>query len=87
VINFSELIGVVGQLPFEIGNLTDLIILDISKSNLAVMSEGESEIPESIGLCTKLWKLDLKNCKLAGPFPTGIRTLKALGKTHQSLMI
>jgi Leucine-rich repeat (LRR) protein len=52
-----------GQLPLEIGNLTELIKLDIYKSDLSA-----GPVPDSIGLCTKLVKVRLRNCKLQGNF-------------------
>jgi Leucine-rich repeat (LRR) protein len=64
--------GVKGHLPLEIGNLTELIELNFQESDL-------STVPDSIGLCTKLGKLRLVNCKLQGQFPMGVQTLKSLG--------
>jgi Leucine-rich repeat (LRR) protein len=66
--------GVVGQLPVGIGNITELTEIDIDNSDLSA-----GPVPESIGLCTKLVKVRLYYCKLQGTFPTGLRTLKALG--------
>jgi hypothetical protein len=65
---------VAGQLPLEIGNITELTLIDIDKSDLS-----EGPVPESIGLCIILVKVRLKDCKLQGQFPVGLRTLKALG--------
>jgi Leucine-rich repeat (LRR) protein len=50
-------------LPLEIGNLTELIDLDIDTSDLSA-----GPIPDSIGLCTKLLKVRLQSCKLEGEF-------------------
>jgi Leucine-rich repeat (LRR) protein len=65
--------GVIGHLPLEIGNLTELNEIDIRDSDLS-----EGLVPDSIGLCTKLITLRLPRCKLKGEFPVGLRTLKSL---------
>jgi Leucine-rich repeat (LRR) protein len=65
---------VVGQLTLEIGQITELIEIDIRDSDLSA-----GPVPDNIGLCTKLEKVRLVNCKLQGPFPVGLRTLKSLG--------
>jgi hypothetical protein len=49
----------VGHLPFEIGQITDLISIDIDYSDLSA-----GQIPDSIGLCTKLAEVRLPNCRL-----------------------
>jgi Leucine-rich repeat (LRR) protein len=66
----------VGQLPLEIGNLTELIEIDILNSDLSA-----GPVPDSIGLCTKLVKVRLNGCKLEGDFPMGLQTLKSLGRS------
>jgi hypothetical protein len=66
--------GVEGHLPLEIGNLTELIKINIEKSDLSA-----GPVPESIGLCTKLVKVRFRECKLEGEFPKGVRELKSLG--------
>jgi hypothetical protein len=66
--------GASGQIPLEIGNLTELTNLDIRDSNLSADS-----VPDSIAMCVKLVELKLVNCKLQGGFPIGIRELKSLG--------
>jgi Leucine-rich repeat (LRR) protein len=68
------LTGVIGQLPLEIGNITELTLINMENSDLS-----EGKVPESIGLCTKLVKVHFWNCKLLGEFPTGLQTLKSLG--------
>jgi hypothetical protein len=68
--------GVAGQLPLELGNITELISLHFQKSDL---SAGSGSVPDSIGLCTKLIKLNLWTCKLKGGLPMGLRDLKSLG--------
>jgi hypothetical protein len=78
---YSRLSGAKGYLPLQIGQLTELIEFRIDSSDLSAGS-----IPDSIGLCTKLTKLTLSNCKLGGPFPVGLRELKSLGM-YQWLMI
>jgi LRR receptor-like serine/threonine-protein kinase FLS2 len=64
----------VGQLPFELGNITELTRLYITNSDLSA-----GPIPDSIGKCTKLKTLQIQVCKLQGPFPVGLRELKLLG--------
>jgi hypothetical protein len=54
----SDIEGVDGHLPLEIGNLTELIEINIKRSDLSA-----GPIPDSIGLCTKLVKIRLKNYK------------------------
>jgi Leucine-rich repeat (LRR) protein len=66
-----------GQLPLAIGNLTELIEIDLMNVDLSFFSAGT--VPDSIGLCTKLVKVRFDKCKLQGQFPTGLRTLKSLG--------
>jgi Leucine-rich repeat (LRR) protein len=60
-----------GHLPLEIGNLTELISIDIDYSDLSA-----GPVPDSIGLCTKLVKIRLQSCKLEGEFPK-VQTLKS----------
>jgi Leucine-rich repeat (LRR) protein len=74
--SISDIEGVEGHLPLEIGNLTELIEIDIRDSDLS-----EGPVPDSIGLCIKLEKVRLSSCKLQGVFPTGLRYLKSLGKS------
>jgi hypothetical protein len=74
--------GVAGQLPLELGKITELISLDIGESDL---SAGSGSVPDSIGLCTKLIKLILWTCKLKGGFPV-VRDLKSLGMVSLRLI-
>jgi hypothetical protein len=60
-----------GHLPLEIGQITELIEINIRKSDLSA-----GPIPDSIGFCTKLELLILYDCKLEGEFPMGLRELK-----------
>jgi Leucine-rich repeat (LRR) protein len=62
-----------GHLPLAIGNLTELIEIDIEYTDLSA-----GPVPDSIGLCTKLVKVRFSNCKLQGEFPVGLRDLKSL---------
>jgi Leucine-rich repeat (LRR) protein len=71
--SISVLNDVDGHLSLEIGNLTELIVLQIMTSDLSA-----GPVPDSIGLCTKLDYVQLYNCKLQGVFPTGLRELKSL---------
>jgi hypothetical protein len=70
----SKLSGVVGKLPQELGNLTELVSIDIRRSDLEAGS-----VPKSIATCTKLEVLILLGCKLQGEFPSGFRKLKFIG--------
>jgi Leucine-rich repeat (LRR) protein len=73
-------------LPQELGNLTELVSIDIRRSDLEAGS-----VPNSIASCTKLVYLILLGCKLQGEFPSGFRKLKSIGipilnqKEHLSL--
>jgi hypothetical protein len=53
--SISEIEGVEGQLPLEIGNLTELIELNIAYSDLSA-----GPVPDSIGWCTKMVKVRLR---------------------------
>jgi hypothetical protein len=54
--SISRFIHARGQLPVEIGQITELIEIDFDLSDLS-----GGPVPESIGMCTKLEKLRLKN--------------------------
>jgi hypothetical protein len=69
--------SVVGILPLEIGQITELIKIDFSDSDLSA-----GPVPDSIGMCTKLEVVRLRNCNLQGQFPVGVRYLKALGMSR-----
>jgi hypothetical protein len=70
----SKLSGVVGKLPQELGNLTELVSIDIRRSDLEAGS-----VPDSIATCTKLEVLILFRCKLPSGLPIGLRKLKLIG--------
>jgi len=61
-----------GNIPNEIGNLTELKQLGLKKNNLS------GKIPESIGKLTKLTQLNLANNALTGSIPESIGNLKFL---------
>jgi Leucine-rich repeat (LRR) protein len=63
-----------GQLPLEIGNLTELIEIDIKDSDLSA-----GPVPDSLGACIKLVKIRLESCKLRSHLPMGLQKLKSLG--------
>jgi hypothetical protein len=63
--------GVAGQLPDEIGSVTELIKIEFEGD----LSAGP--VPESIGLCIKLTSIKLADCKLNGEFPDGLLGLKS----------
>jgi Leucine-rich repeat (LRR) protein len=64
--------NLVGNLPVEIGDLTNLITLDLSGNSL------DSSIPTQIGTMTALETVDLSNNDLTGALPTEIGNLTAL---------
>jgi hypothetical protein len=72
--SLSSLTGVDGHLPLEIGQITELIEINIQNSDLSA-----GPVPNNIGLCSKLVKIILVWCKLEGEFPIGLRKLKSLG--------
>jgi hypothetical protein len=65
--------GVKGKLPLEIGNITELISIDIDYSDLSA-----GPVPDSIGLCIKLVKVALGRCKLQGYFPVGLQKIASV---------
>jgi hypothetical protein len=70
-----------GHLPLEIGQITELIEIDIRDSDLSA-----GPVPDSIEFCTKLVKVILRDCKLLGDFPVGLRELESLGNIYQCVM-
>jgi Leucine-rich repeat (LRR) protein len=67
------LTDVLGVVPLEIGQLTELIRIDFFQSDLR-----NGPIPDSIGLCTKLVKVRFQNCKLVGQFPPELQISRYL---------
>lgn len=65
--------GIKGSIPAAIGNLTELVYLSVSFSDL----QGSS-VPTSIGNLTKLEELFLIRAKVGGPIPTQIGNLAKL---------
>ncbi|KAB2093284.1 hypothetical protein ES319_A02G086100v1 [Gossypium barbadense] len=61
-----------GKIPPAIGNLTELIELELQYNYLS------GEIPAEIGKLHKLWQLELYNNELAGKLPVGLRNLTKL---------
>ncbi|KAK4488856.1 hypothetical protein RD792_004646 [Penstemon davidsonii] len=55
--------GHVGEIPFQIGNLTRLTVLDLHKNNL------NGSIPSSLGRVTRLRSLNLSGNRLSGSIP------------------
>ena len=64
--------SLIGPIPTEIGNLTELTILSLSTNSLT------GPIPTEIGNLTKLEELYLTNTSLIGPIPTEIGKLTQL---------
>lgn len=64
--------GLEGTIPEEIGNLSELHILDLSRNNL------EGEIPTSIGNLTKVTYLKLSDNRLSGNIPKEIGNMVSL---------
>ncbi|PIN15617.1 Serine/threonine protein kinase [Handroanthus impetiginosus] len=60
-----------GQIPPELGNLTNLEVLWLTQTNLV------GEIPDSLGLLHKLVDLDLAYNSLIGPIPSSLTGLTA----------
>ncbi|MBA0828034.1 hypothetical protein Goarm_012759 [Gossypium armourianum] len=61
-----------GKIPPAIGNLTELIELELQYNYLS------GEIPAEIGKLHKLWQLELYNNELTGKLPVGLRNLTKL---------
>ncbi|XP_076956945.1 receptor-like protein EIX2 [Bidens hawaiensis] len=62
----------IGQLPERLGNLKNLISIDLSFNQLT------GAIPESIGQLSKLYSLQLQNNSLTGTIPDSIGSLSLL---------
>ncbi|KAF9965929.1 hypothetical protein BGZ70_003751 [Mortierella alpina] len=58
--------GLKGPVPEELGNLVNLMILDISNNDLT------GELPESYGNLTRLKRLDVSSNKITGTFPEAV---------------
>jgi hypothetical protein len=71
--------GVTGQIPWQIGNLTNLIELNLSFNNLT------GSIPSSIGNLTNLQILDLSENELSGEIPQSICNLISQSLIHVGL--
>ncbi|XP_039069185.1 receptor-like protein kinase 7 [Hibiscus syriacus] len=61
-----------GKIPPAIGDLTELIELELQYNYLS------GEIPMEIGKLHKLWQLELYNNELTGKLPVGLRNLTKL---------
>ena len=65
-----------GPIPSEIGNLTNLKLLDLRDNQLT------GSIPSEIYNLTLLWGLKLNNNQLTGSIPSGIDTLENLNELY-----
>jgi hypothetical protein len=72
ILSISLLRDVTGQLPLNLGQLTELTALEIRKSDLS-----SGPVPSSFPI--KLRALVFFKCKLQGEFPIALRELKTLG--------
>ena len=70
--------GLSGEIPRDIGNLTDLQVLSLGQNNVS------GSIPKSIGRLKKLWFLDLETATLSGGFENLFK-LSSLRYLHVSL--
>jgi Leucine-rich repeat (LRR) protein len=66
-----------GRLPLEIGNLTELEIINISRGDFSA-----GPVPDSIRACSHLKSFTLFKCKFQAEFPSGLEGLKSLGISH-----
>lgn len=64
--------NLVGTLPEEIGDLTEVEFLNVSVNKIS------GSIPTSIGNCTKLYYLDVKGNEFTGPIPVELSNCTAL---------
>ena len=64
--------GLTGEIPLEIGLMTDLVVIKLKYNELT------GPIPPEIGNLTKLVKLELEYNNLSGPLPAELWTLDSL---------
>ncbi|KAG9321841.1 hypothetical protein KVV02_007172 [Mortierella alpina] len=64
--------GLKGPVPSELGNLINLMILDISNNDLT------GELPESYGKLTRLKRLDVSSNKITGAFPEAVTKMTSI---------
>jgi hypothetical protein len=75
----SVIFQVEGQLPLELGSLTELLQIDVRVSDL---SAGSGSIPKSITLCSKLKRIALFRNKMRGIIPKDIYRKPDLSGNH-----
>ena len=61
-----------GEIPVELGNLTNLLLLHLAQNGLS------GEIPEELGKLTNLQRLYLNDNELSGPLPLTLSALSQL---------
>ena len=64
-----------GSLPAEVGNFSELIVLDIQDANTSGVTGG---IPNEIGNLTKIERINLRSLGLTGPVPSTVGSLSEL---------
>lgn len=61
-----------GELPKEIGQLKELVFLDLGRQHFS------GTLPEEIGNCTALQEIDLEGCRFTGSLPSSLTNLSEL---------
>ncbi|KAK6940306.1 Serine-threonine/tyrosine-protein kinase, catalytic domain [Dillenia turbinata] len=70
--------SIAGRIPPGIGNLTELVNLELSQNYIS------GPIPQEISKLSKLWQIELYSNNLTGKFPVGFRNLTNLQRFDAS---